>query len=391
LNNNTRKKILIIFGTRPEAIKLAPLILKVRERSEFDVSICVTAQHREMLDQVLELFDLSQDYDLDIMTPRQDLFEITTRTLIKLRDIFNKVKPGLVLVQGDTTTTMAASLSAFYMQIPVGHVEAGLRTKDKYAPFPEEINRKLTGTIADFHFAPTETARQNLLEEGVLPDRIFVTGNTVIDALFLAISKLSSSRKLQDEMNSKFAFLLENDKIIFVTGHRRENLGEGLTNICYALIDISKKFPDLKIVYCAHMNPNVINPLNKIIGSSGLANINIIEPVDYLTAVYLMQRSYLILTDSGGIQEEAPSLGKPVLVMRDVTERPEAVEAGTVRLVGSDRHKIVKEVSLLIGDSNEYEKMSRAHNPYGDGTACDKICEILSNMSSGFFNRNSRA
>jgi UDP-N-acetylglucosamine 2-epimerase (non-hydrolysing) len=380
LKNNPRKKILIIFGTRPEAIKMAPLILKLKERSEFDVSICVTAQHRQMLDQVLELFDIRQDYDLNIMTDDQDLFGITSRTITGLGDVLDEVKPNLVLVHGDTTTTMAASLSAFYMQLPVGHVEAGLRTKDKYAPFPEEINRKLTGAIVDFHFAPTEAARQNLLDEGVLPDRIFVTGNTVIDALFLAISKLSSSRKLQNETSSKFPFLLENDKMIFVTGHRRENFGKGLTNICHALIDISKKFPDLKIVYSAHMNPNVINPLKRIIGGSGLANINIIEPVDYLTAVYLMQRSYLILTDSGGIQEEAPSLGKPVLVMRDVTERPEAVEAGTVRLVGSDRHKIVKEVTRLIVDSNEYEKMSRAHNPYGDGTACERICRILTRI-----------
>ncbi len=391
MKNNIRKKVLLIFGTRPEAIKLAPLVLKLRERAEFDVSICVTAQHREMLDQVLELFDIRQDYDLDIMTPGQDLFEITTRTLIKLRDILNKVKPRLVIVQGDTTTTMAASLSAFYMQVPVGHVEAGLRTRVKYAPFPEEINRKLTGAIADFHFAPTETARQNLLDEGVLSERIFVTGNTVIDALFAAIAKLSSNRKLQRQLSSKFPFLLKNDRIIFVTGHRRENFGKGLANICYALTDISKKFRDLKIVYSAHMNPNVIGPLNRIIGMSGCENIHIIEPVDYLTAVYLMQRSYVILTDSGGIQEEAPSLGKPVLVMRDVTERPEAVEAGTVRLVGSDRHRIVKEVSLLIGNRNEYEKMSRAHNPYGDGTASQKICEILSNLPSKFFNGKNQA
>jgi UDP-N-acetylglucosamine 2-epimerase (non-hydrolysing) len=391
LKNNTRKKILIIFGTRPEAIKMAPLILKLKERLEFDISICVTAQHRQMLDQVLELFDIRQDYDLDIMTDDQDLFRVTSRALTGLRDVLHKVKPNLVLVHGDTTTTMAASLSAFYMQIPVGHVEAGLRTKDKYAPFPEEINRKLTGAIVDFHFAPTETARQNLLQEGVLPDRIFVTGNTVIDALFLAISKLSSSTKLQNEMSSKFPFLLENDKMIFVTGHRRENFGKGITNICHALIDICKKFPDFEIVYSAHMNPNVVNPLNEIIGSAGLPNINIIAPVDYLTAVYLMQRSYLILTDSGGIQEEAPSLGKPVLVMRDVTERPEAVEAGTVRVVGSDRHKIVKEVTRLIVDSNEYEEMSRAHNPYGDGTASQRICEILSNLPSGFFDLKSQA
>ncbi|MDB9822388.1 UDP-N-acetylglucosamine 2-epimerase (non-hydrolyzing) [Deltaproteobacteria bacterium] len=379
-NKISRKKILIIFGTRPEAIKMAPLVLQLREKPEFEISVCVTAQHRQMLDQVLELFGIRQDYDLDIMTQDQDLFDVTSRTLMGLRDILNEVKPGLVLVHGDTTTTMAASLSAFYMQIPVGHVEAGLRTKDKYAPFPEEMDRKLTGSIADFHFAPTETSRQNLLDEGVLPDRIFVTGNTVIDALFLAVSKLSNSRRLQKESSSKFPFLSENDKMLFVTGHRRENFGEGLANICYSLIDISNKFPDLKIVYPAHMNPNVMNPLNEIIGVSGCENIHIIEPVDYLAAVYLMQRSYLILTDSGGIQEEAPSLGKPVLVMRDVTERPEAVTAGTVRLVGSNRSLIVKEVSLLMENSKEYERMSMAHNPYGDGIASEKICEILTKI-----------
>jgi len=376
-NNISIKKIMIIFGTRPEAIKMAPLILKLRESSEFEVLVCVTAQHRQMLDQVLRLFDIKQDFDLDIMTDSQDLFEITSRALMGLRDVLNEVRPDLVLVQGDTTTTMAASLSAFYMQIPVGHVEAGLRTGNKYAPFPEEMNRTLTGATADIHFAPTETSRQNLLNEGVLPDRIFVTGNTVIDALFFTVSKLSDNRRLQRELSLKFPFLSENDKILFVTGHRRENFGEGMANICYSLIDISNKFSDLKIVYPAHMNPNVLTPVNEIIGKSGSENIHIIEPVDYLEAVYLMQRSYLILTDSGGIQEEAPSLGKPVLVMRDVTERPEAVKAGTVRLVGSDRHKIVKEVSLLMENSKEYEKMSRAHNPYGDGTASEKIVKIL--------------
>jgi len=368
---------MIIFGTRPEAIKMAPLILKLRESSEFEVSVCVTAQHRQMLDQVLNLFNIKQDFDLDIMTDSQDLFEITSRSLMGLRDVLNEVKPDLVLVQGDTTTTMAASLSAFYMGILVGHVEAGLRTNDKYAPFPEEMNRTLTGAIADFHFAPTETSRQNLLNEGVSPDRIFITGNTVIDALFLTVSKLSDNRRLQRELSLKFPFLSENDKILFVTGHRRENFGEGMANICYSLIDISNRFSDLKIIYPAHMNPNVLTPVNEIIGKSGCENIHIIEPVDYLDAVYLMQRSYLILTDSGGIQEEAPSLGKPVLVMRNVTERPEAVKAGTVRLVGSDRHKIVREVTLLMENSSEYKKMSRAHNPYGDGTASEKIFNIL--------------
>jgi len=381
---------MIIFGTRPEAIKMAPLILKLRESSKFEVSVCVTAQHRQMLDQVLKLFDIKPDFDLDIMTDSQDLFDVTSRALMGLRDVLNEVKPDLVLVQGDTTTTMAASLSAFYMQIPVGHVEAGLRTNDKYAPFPEEINRTLTGVLTDIHFAPTETSRQNLLKEGILPDRIFVTGNTVIDALFLVVSKLSRNKRLQRELSLKFPFLSENDKILFVTGHRRENFGEGIANICYSLIDISRKFPDLKIVYPAHMNPNVLTPLNEIIGQSGCENIHIIEPVDYLEAVYLMQRSYLILTDSGGIQEEAPSLGKPVLVMREVTERPEAVKAGTVQLVGTNRDKIVQTVSLLMENSKEYKKMSMAHNPYGDGTASQRICEILLNLSSRFFNRNSR-
>jgi UDP-N-acetylglucosamine 2-epimerase (non-hydrolysing) len=385
-NNIPIKKIMIIFGTRPEAIKMAPLILKLRESSKFEVSVCVTAQHRQMLDQVLKLFDIKPDFDLDIMTDSQDLFDVTSRALMGLRDVLNEVKPDLVLVQGDTTTTMAASLSAFYMRIPVGHVEAGLRTNDKYAPFPEEINRTLTGVLADIHFAPTETSRQNLLKEGILPDRIFVTGNTVIDALFLVVSKLSDNRGLQRELSLKFPFLSEKDKLLFVTGHRRENFGEGIANICYSLIDISRKFSDLKIVYPAHMNPNVLTPLNEIIGQSGCENIHIIEPVDYLEAVYLMQRSCLILTDSGGIQEEAPSLGKPVLVMREVTERPEAVKAGTVRLVGTNRDKIVQAVSLLMENSKEYKKMSMAHNPYGDGTASQRICEILLNLPSRFFN-----
>lgn len=381
---------MIIFGTRPEAIKMAPLILKLREGSRFEVSVCVTAQHRQMLDQVLKLFDIKPDFDLDIMTDSQDLFDVTSRALMGLRDVLNDVKPDLVLVQGDTTTTMAASLSAYYMQILLGHVEAGLRTLDKYAPFPEEINRTLTGALTDIHFAPTGTSRQNLLNEGVPPDRIFVTGNTVIDALFLAVSKLSGDRGLQRELSLKFPFLSENDRILFVTGHRRENFGEGLANICYSLIDISREFSELKIVYPAHMNPNVMNTVSEIIGCSECENIHIIEPVDYLSAVYLMQRSYLILTDSGGIQEEAPSLGKPVLVMREVTERPEAVEAGTVQLVGTSRDKIVQAVSLLMENSKEYERMSKAHNPYGDGTASQRICDILLNLPSRFFNRNSR-
>ena len=379
-----QKTILIIFGTRPEAIKMAPLILELRNNTDFQVLVCVTAQHREMLDQVLDLFEITPDYDLDIMTPGQDLFEITTRSLTGLKRLLKEINPDIVLVHGDTTTTMAASLSAFYLQIPVGHVEAGLRTKNIYSPFPEEMNRRLTGSIANLHFAPTETSRQNLIKEGVTSSRIFVTGNTVIDALFFAVSKLSNNERLQRELSSKYSFLTDEEKILFVTGHRRENFGERLDNICHALLDISHKFPELKVLYPAHMNPNVRKPIDEIIGKSGSKRIAVIEPVDYLSAVYLMQRSYIILTDSGGIQEEAPSLGKPVLVMRDITERPEAVDAGTVKLVGGNRTSIIEGVSVLMEDNKEYERMSKAHNPYGDGRASKRIGDILSQILPEF-------
>lgn len=374
---NHTKKIMVIFGTRPEAIKMAPVILELKNKKEFEVLVCVTAQHREMLDQVLELFEIQPDYDLNIMVPGQDLFEVTSRTLMGLRDTLDTTQPDIVVVHGDTTTTMAASLAAFYKKIPVGHVEAGLRTKNKYAPFPEEMNRKITTAVTDLHFAPTDCAKQNLLGEGVSPDTVFVTGNTVIDALFLTIAKLESKPNQQQQIASSFSFLAKNKKMLLVTGHRRENFGEGLANICSALVELAKKYPDMEIVYPAHMNPNVLNTVHDILLHAGCRNIHVIKPLDYVSFVYLMKQCYMILTDSGGVQEEAPSLGKPVFVMREATERPEAVEAGTVCLVGSDREKIVNTVSLLLENNSAYERMSKAHNPYGDGTAAQQICAIL--------------
>jgi UDP-N-acetylglucosamine 2-epimerase (non-hydrolysing) len=370
------KKILIVFGTRPEAIKMAPVIRALKGR--FNVKICVTAQHRQMLDQVLELFEIVPDYDLDIMKPGQDLFDITSNVLLGIKKIFQIEKPDVILVHGDTTTSMATAMAAFYLQIPVGHVEAGLRTYDINSPFPEEFNRQITSTITTFHFAPTKIARQNLLNEGVLDNQIYVTGNTVIDALLSMLEKARISN-FSDIILKRMPFLKrENDdtpRIILVTGHRRENFGFGFEEICHALSIIANENSNIQIIYPVHLNPNVREPVNRIL--SNLNNVHLIEPMEYLSFIKLMDLSYLILTDSGGIQEEAPSLGKPVLVMRDTTERPEAVEAGTVKLVGTNKNEIVKMVNRLLTDSDFYMKMSKAHNPYGDGKAGNIICDIL--------------
>nr|WP_256380229.1 UDP-N-acetylglucosamine 2-epimerase (non-hydrolyzing) [Brenneria sp. hezel4-2-4] len=364
-----------VFGTRPEAIKMAPLVHALAQDGAFESRICVTAQHREMLDQVLRLFDITPDYDLNIMQPGQSLSEISCRILAGLEPVMAEFKPDMVLVHGDTTTTLTASLAAFYQRIPVGHVEAGLRTGNLYSPWPEEANRQLTGHLAMYHFAPTENSRQNLLRERLSDRHIFVTGNTVIDALFWVRDRIINDVALRRSLDEKYAFLDATKKLILVTGHRRESFGGGFERICSALADIARRHPEAQIVYPVHLNPNVSEPVNRIL--SGINNVMLIAPQDYLPFVYLMNRSYMILTDSGGIQEEAPSLGKPVLVMRETTERPEAVEAGTVRLVGTDVAKIVDAVSLLLTDENEYQTMSRAHNPYGNGQACQRIIEAL--------------
>ncbi|EPF7464674.1 UDP-N-acetylglucosamine 2-epimerase (non-hydrolyzing) [Serratia marcescens] len=370
-------KVLTVFGTRPEAIKMAPLVHALAQDEAFDARVCVTAQHREMLDQVLRLFEITPDYDLNIMKPGQGLTEITCRILEGLKGVLEDFKPDVVLVHGDTTTTLATSLAAFYQRIPVGHVEAGLRTGNLYSPWPEEANRKLTGHLAMYHFAPTENSRQNLLRE-LLPDnRIFVTGNTVIDALFWVRDRVMSDAALQAGLAQRYPFLDANKKLILVTGHRRESFGGGFERICSALAEIARNHPEVQVVYPVHLNPNVSEPVNRIL--KGIDNVMLIEPQDYLPFVYLMTQAYMILTDSGGIQEEAPSLGKPVLVMRDTTERPEAIDAGTVRLVGTDVAKIVEAVTRLLTDESEYHAMSRAHNPYGDGHACQRILEALKN------------
>jgi len=369
-------KILIVFGTRPEAIKMAPVVQELKK--SHDVVVCVTAQHREMLDQVLSLFKIVPDYDLNIMKPGQDLFDVTSNVLLGMKRVLSSVKPDVVLVHGDTTTTMATSIAAFYLQIPVGHVEAGLRTFNINSPFPEEFNRQATARVAQLHFAPTEQARMNLLEEQVSEDKIFVTGNTVIDAL-LSVVKKAREYSFSDELLNLLPFLGNNTndlpRIILVTGHRRENFGQGFEEICQALHDIAHSYPDVEIIYPVHLNPNVREPVNRIL--SNVNNVHLIEPLDYVPFVKLMDSSYLILTDSGGIQEEAPSLGKPVLVMRDTTERPEAVTAGTVKLVGANKKSIVSETIKLLDDESLYQKMARAHNPYGDGSACIRIREIL--------------
>ncbi|MFP1807231.1 non-hydrolyzing UDP-N-acetylglucosamine 2-epimerase [Lonsdalea quercina] len=368
-------KVLTVFGTRPEAIKMAPLIHALAQDTFFESRICVTAQHREMLDQVLELFGIEPDFDLNIMQPGQGLSEISCRILSGLKPVLEAFRPDLVLVHGDTSTTLMASLAAFYQRIPVGHVEAGLRTGDIYAPWPEEANRTLTGHLAQFHFAPTDSARLNLLKENVPDAAINVTGNTVIDALYWVRDLIARDPKLNRPLQAQYAFLSEQRKMILVTGHRRESFGNGFERICHALAEIAHRHPDVQIVYPVHLNPNVSEPVNRIL--SGIDNIFLITPQNYLPFVYLMNRAYLILTDSGGIQEEAPSLGKPVLVMRDTTERPEALASGVVRLVGTDTTKILHNVSELLTDESAYRAMSQAQNPYGDGHASQRILAAL--------------
>lgn len=369
------KKILIVFGTRPEAIKMAPLVTFLKKINKFTVKVCVTGQHREMLDQVLDIFDIMPDYDLNIMKKNQTLNSITADILVNIQDVFTDFKPDLVLVHGDTATTFSVSLAAYYQQIAVGHIEAGLRTGNIYSPWPEEANRKLTATITQYHFAPTNNAKDNLLKENYNPENIFITGNTVIDALLFSKEKIYGNQEIKNEILNKFSFIDNDKKIILVTGHRRENFGNGFENICSALADIAKNRNDIQIIYPVHLNPNVRKPVNSIL--HGISNIHLISPQEYLPFIYLMDISTIILTDSGGIQEEAPSLGKPVLVMRDVTERPEAVNAGTVKLIGTKKENIINEIETLLDDNNAYTKMSQAHNPYGDGTACEKIASIL--------------
>ncbi len=365
------KRVLVAFGTRPEAIKMAPVVEALRRDAQFDTKVCVTAQHRQMLDQVLTLFQIVPDFDLDLMRSGQDLTDVTAGVLTGMRGVLRQWRPDLVLVHGDTTTSFAASLAAFYEKIPVGHVEAGLRTGDIYAPWPEEMNRRLTGRIATLHFAPTQRARQNLLAEGVADNTIHVTGNTVIDALLGVVARINSDPSMKMELDRRFAYLDQARRLILVTGHRRENFGEGFENICRALRDLTELHADIEILYPVHLNPNVREPVMRILGA--IPRVRLVEPADYLPFVYLMQRSYLIITDSGGVQEEAPSLGKPVLVMREVTERPEALEAGTVRLVGTDPDRMVSEASRLLTDSSLYNKASLMHNPYGDGKAAMRI------------------
>lgn len=363
-------KILVVFGTRPEAIKMMPVVNALKSNRAMDCRVCVTAQHRQMLDQVLDLFGFRPDWDLDLMMPGQDIADITSSVLKGVGKVLREWRPDMVLVHGDTTTTFSASLAAFYEKVAVGHVEAGLRTGNPYSPWPEEMNRKLTASLSVLHFAPTESARANLLKEGVLPESVVVTGNTVIDALIDAIDRIKSDAVIAEQVNAKLAFLPKDKKIIVVTGHRRENFGDGFASICRALRKISTR-EDVAIVFPVHLNPNVRRPVNEIL--EGAENIFLTEPLDYLPFVALLDRSYLVLTDSGGIQEEAPSLGKPVLVMREVTERPEAVAAGTVRLVGTDEARIVAEVERLLNDAANYSQMSHAHNPYGDGRAAERI------------------
>ena len=380
-------KVMSVFGTRPEAIKMAPLVKEFQKQPKrVETVVCVTGQHREMLDQVLKIFDIKPDYDLNIMKQGQDLYDVTARVLTGMRDVLKEVKPDVVLVHGDTTTSTAAALAAFYQQIPVGHVEAGLRTHNIYSPWPEEMNRLLTGRLATYHFSPTPLSRNNLIKESVDDRNIIITGNTVIDALYWVVDKIKNNKELDNELEdilSKAGYdvnrLNNGKKLVLITGHRRENFGDGFINMCTAIKDLTVKYPDLDFVYPMHLNPNVRKPIHEVFGEnlSGLKNMFFIEPLEYLSFVYLMEKSSIVLTDSGGIQEEAPGLGKPVLVMRDTTERPEALDAGTVKLVGTDYNKIVNEVSSLIDDKAAYEKMSKAVNPYGDGLACGRIVNAL--------------
>ena len=381
------KKIMLVFGTRPEAIKMAPLVKEFQKYPDkFEVVVCVTGQHRQMLDQVLEIFDIAPDYDLNIMKQGQDLYDVTARVLIGMRDVLKKSVPDVVLVHGDTTTSTAAALAAFYQQISVGHVEAGLRTNNIYSPWPEEMNRQITGRIAEFNFAPTALSRENLLSENVNENKIYVTGNTVIDALYWVVDKIKNNPELSDKLQNDLQNagydtnrLNSGKRLVLITGHRRENFGDGFISMCFAIKALSEKYPDVDFVYPMHLNPNVRKPIHDVFGEdlNGLGNMFFIEPLEYLSFVYLMEMSNIVLTDSGGIQEEAPGLGKPVLVMRDTTERPEALSAGTVKLVGTDYNKIVSEVSYLIDDSEHYTQMSHAVNPYGDGKACQRIVDIL--------------
>lgn len=368
-------KVLSVFGTRPEAIKMAPLVNLLKADSDIDSRVCVTGQHREMLDQVLNLFAIEPEYDLAIMKSGQDLYDVTTSILLKIKPVLRDFQPDIVLVHGDTSTTFAAALACYYEKIAVGHVEAGLRTGNIYSPWPEEANRKLTGALTRLHFAPTDTSAANLLAENIAASDIVITGNTVIDALLQVVKKITEDAKLSSDFASQFPFGQHGRRLILVTGHRRESFGDGFEQICAALADIAKAFPDCDVVYPVHLNPNVREPVYRLL--SDVANVHLIPPQDYLPFVYLMSKATVVLTDSGGIQEEAPSLGKPVLVMRDTTERPEAVSAGTVKLVGTNRQKIVEQVSRLLTDSDYYQSMSFAHNPYGDGQACQRIVSAI--------------
>ncbi|RGW32159.1 non-hydrolyzing UDP-N-acetylglucosamine 2-epimerase [Bacteroides stercoris] len=381
------KKIMLVFGTRPEAIKMAPLVKEFQKNTkDFKTLVCVTGQHREMLDQVLHIFSIKPDYDLNIMKQGQDLYDVTSRVLLGMRDVLKKVQPDVVLVHGDTTTSTAAALAAFYQQIPVGHVEAGLRTHNIYSPWPEEMNRQITGRIATYHFAPTSLSKQNLLAENIKEEAVTVTGNTVIDALYMVVDKIKNDKELDAELEDTLKTsgydikrLKNGKKLVLITGHRRENFGDGFMSMCRAIQTLTKKYPDVDFVYPMHLNPNVRKPIHEIWGEdlSNLCNMFFIEPLEYLSFVYLMEKSSIVLTDSGGIQEEAPGLGKPVLVMRDTTERPEALKAGTVKLVGTDYDKIVTEVSSLLDNQMYYDEMSKAVNPYGDGKACERIVGLL--------------
>ena len=381
------KNVMLVFGTRPEAIKMAPLVKEFQKYPEaYKTIVCVTGQHRQMLDQVLQLFEITPDYDLNIMKQGQDLYDVTARVLVGMRDVLKESQPDIVLVHGDTTTSTAAALAAFYQQIPVGHIEAGLRTHNIYSPWPEEMNRQITGRIATYNFAPTPLSKSNLLREAVTEESITVTGNTVIDALYWVVNKIKEDATLNAELQNTLAQagydvnrLATGKKLVLITGHRRENFGDGFINMCTAIKDLTQKYPDVDFVYPMHLNPNVRKPIHEVFGENldNLGNMFFIEPLEYLSFVYLMEKSTIVLTDSGGIQEEAPGLGKPVLVMRDTTERPEALEAGTVKLVGTDYDKIVYEVSLLFDDQAHYDAMSKAVNPYGDGLACGRIVSML--------------
>lgn len=381
------KKVMLVFGTRPEAIKMAPLVKEFQKHPEqFKTIVCVTGQHREMLDQVLNLFEIIPDYDLNIMKQGQDLYDVTARVLVGMRDVLKEAKPDVVLVHGDTTTSTTAALAAFYQQIPVGHVEAGLRTHNIYSPWPEEMNRLITGRIATYHFSPTPLSKENLLKENVAESAITVTGNTVIDALYMVVDKIKKNSTLSNELATLLktagydtSRLANGKKLVLITGHRRENFGDGFINMCTAIKDLTEKYPEVDFVYPMHLNPNVRKPIHEVFGDdlSNLGNMFFIEPLEYLSFVYLMEQSTIVLTDSGGIQEEAPGLGKPVLVMRDTTERPEALEAGTVKLVGTNYDRIVGEVSRLLDDKEYYDTMSRAVNPYGDGLACGRIVNTI--------------